>query len=39
MSLYSGEGDIELNSGFLKVNYGGGNYDGLPDGGSVKLIE
>ncbi|HOA20283.1 MAG TPA: pilus assembly protein TadG-related protein [Sedimentibacter sp.] len=31
--------EIKLNSGYLKVNYGGGNYDGLPDGGSVKLIE
>lgn len=30
---------IKLNSGFLKVDYGDGNYDGLPDGGSVRLVE
>lgn len=31
--------EIKLNSGYLKVNYGDGNYDGLPKGGSVKLVE
>ena len=31
--------EIKLNSGYLKVVYGDGNYDGLPDGGSVRLVE